>query len=115
MSKKEKTMGKIQLPPGTTFGGSEKTVFHVCVSSDGTDYLEVDIDQPGYCLHAPNGSFKAPDLPSGPVSPQPPLNLYPAVKAGKAYLAYGDSTSGKTFVFVIKIQEDPCKSDNGDS
>lgn len=107
-------MSKIHLPPGT--GGTlTKTVFDVCVSSSGGDSLEIDIDDPGYCLHAPDGLFKSPDLPSGPVSPQPPLILYPAVKHGKAYLAYQDSTGGVTYVFVIKIQEDPCPADSGDS
>jgi hypothetical protein len=98
-------MGKIHLPPG---GDLVRSVIDVCVSSDGKDSLEIVIGDPGYCLHAPDGYFKSPDLPTGAVDPQPPLILYPAVKSGKAYLAYFDSATNMTFVYVIKIQKDPC-------
>jgi hypothetical protein len=107
-------MGKIQLPPGGGGANKLKSVFHVCVSSDGKDFLDLTIKDPGYCLHAPDGSFK-PELPSGPVCPHGPLNLYPTVRSGKAYLAYSDTTSGNTYVFVITIQEAECPGGNEDS
>jgi hypothetical protein len=107
-------MSKIHLPPGSGGGAKETEVISVCVSSTGGDSLEITITDPGFCLHSPNGYFQAPDLPSGPVSPQK-LTLYPAVPSGTAFLAYYDSTTPGLFFFVIKIQECPCDSDSEDS
>jgi hypothetical protein len=97
-------MSKIHLPPQPL----DRSPIPVCVSSKDEDTLEIDIDDPGYCMHWPNGYFQ-PDLPSGPVSPDdPPLILSPLVSAGTAYLAYFDSTSSEHYFFVITIQTGKC-------
>lgn len=97
-------MSKIHLPPQPL----DRSPIRVCVSSTGGDTLEIDIDNPGYCMHWPNEYFQYPDLPSGKVSKHPPLLLLPSVSAGTAYLAYFDSTTNQHYFFVIMIKVAPC-------
>jgi hypothetical protein len=111
-------MGKIHLPPGTG-GGKIKEVIPVCVSSSGGDTLEITITEPGYCLHGPDGYFKPPDLPSGPVTgsvsaPQI-YSFSPAVSAGIVCLVYLETESKNLYLFIITIQHGKCPPDGGDS
>jgi hypothetical protein len=100
-------MSKIHLPPTADHGGS---VITTCVSSTGGDSLEIDVDDPGYFVHTPDGYFN-PELPSGKLDKQS-LILYPTVSAGMAYLAYFDIPTKDLYLVVITIQVGPCNSDS---